>query len=246
MEQVEVSFDEKMHASAVHFLINEKGNEAALALLSCEVTLEVGNNSWSGNGYTLYLRGPRSVYETLKDDDHPIVTAIRQAFNAVLPPSDHIQGIVALASIVDVEPNWKAHMLEIIQGKTVHNQGVEINNRVSIIWRNLRFRSESEKRVAEAFDRAKVLFLPNCLARLNTLEGRKNKEPDFIVCDNGKWGILEVDGEPFHPPSRTTDDHKRDRDFLTHGIRVVQHYDASECYQRPDKVVENFLNLLRQ
>jgi hypothetical protein len=24
-------------------------------------------------------------------------------------------------------------------------------------------------------------------------------------------GILEVDGEPFHPPSRTTADHTRDR-----------------------------------
>jgi very-short-patch-repair endonuclease len=245
MEQTEVSFDEQMYASAVHFLLSEKENEAALALLSCTVDLEVYDSNWNSYGYALYLRGPRYVYESLKNEEHPISKSIKDAFDAVLPPKEYISKIIALANLVDVEPSWKAQMLEIAQGKEVHNQGIDINNRVTIIWKNLRFRSESEKRIAEALERANVLFMPNCLARLSRLEGRKNKEPDFVICDNGKWGILEVDGEPFHPPSRTTEDHKRDRDFLAHGIRVVQHYDASECYQQPDKVVGNFLNLLR-
>ncbi|SRR5260221_5369440 len=39
MGQKQVSFDEQMHASAVHFLLSEKETEAALALLSCEVDL---------------------------------------------------------------------------------------------------------------------------------------------------------------------------------------------------------------
>jgi hypothetical protein len=246
MEETVVSFDERMHASAVHFLISEKEQEAALLLISCTVDLEVQHSNWSGVGYALYLRGPRHVYEVLKNAEHQITKSIRGAFNAVLPARDYVSEIIALANLVDVEPNWKAQMLEILQGKAVHNQGLEIDNRVSIIWRNLRFRSESEKRIAEALERAGVLFLPNCLARLNTPDGRKTKEPDFVICENGKGGILEVDGEPFHPPTRTTEDHKRDRDFLAHGIRVVQHYDASECYQQPDKVVENFLSLLRK
>ena len=89
-----------------------------------------------------------------------------------------------------------------------------------------------------------MLFLPNCLARLTTAEGRKNKEPDFVICHQGRWGILEVDGEPYHPPSRTVDDHKRDRDFRAYGIKVVEHYDARECFQEPDRVVKQFLELL--
>jgi len=246
MEQTEVSFDEQMHASAVHFLLSEKETEAALALLSCTVNLKFQGDNWGNDVYTLFLRGPRYVYEAIKNEERPIRKSIEDAFGAVLPPDCNIGYIRALANLIDVEPNWKAQMLEIAQGKEVHNQGIDINNRVTIIWKNLRFRSESEKRVAEALERANVLFLPNCLARLSTSEGRKNKEPDFVICDNGKWGILEVDGEPFHPPSRTTEDHKRDRDFLAYGIRVVQHYDATECYQQPDKVVENFLNLLRK
>jgi len=55
---------------------------------------------------------------------------------------------------------------------------------------------------------------------------------------------LKVDGEPFHPPSRTVHDHTRDRLFKEHGIRVVEHFDASECFERPDDVVARFLKLL--
>jgi very-short-patch-repair endonuclease len=82
------------------------------------------------------------------------------------------------------------------------------------------------------------------MARLGTDDERKNREADFLVCANGKWGILEVDGEPFHPPSRTVDDHTRDRLFKDHGIRVVEHFDASECSERPAEVVASFLKLL--
>jgi hypothetical protein len=155
-----------------------------------------------------------------------------------------IQNILIKANLIDIEPDWKAQMLDIALGKQVHNQGIEIKNRATMIWQNLRFRSESEKRIAEALDRAGVLFLPNCLARLTTPEGRKNKEPDFVICHQGRWGILEVDGEPFHPPSRTVEDHKRDRDFYAYGIQIVLHFDAAECYQQPDRVVKQFLALL--
>ncbi len=246
MEQNQVSFDEHMHARAVNFLISEKENEAALALLSCTAELSLQHQNWNGDAYILYLRGPRYVHQIIGEKEHQITKQIINAFDAVLPAKDYVNEIVPLANLVDIEPNWKEQMLEIIQGKEAHNQGVEIKNRTTIIWRNLRFRSETEKKVAEALERAKVMFLPNCLARLNTEDGRGTREADFIICDNGKWGILEVDGEPFHPPSRTTEDHKRDRDFLAHGIQTVQHYDAHECYQQPDKVVANFLRLLRK
>jgi hypothetical protein len=246
MEQDNTSFDEQMHASAVHFLISEKENDAALALLTCSVDLEQQGNNWNSVAYTLYLRGPRYIYEIIVDSENETTKRIIRAFNAVLPARDYIYDIIPLANIIDVEPNWKEQMLETAQGREVHNQGIEIKNRTTIIWKNLRFRSETEKKIAEALERANVLFLANCLARLNTEEERKTKEADFLVCDNGKWGILEVDGEPFHPASRTTEDHKRDRAFLNHGIPIVQHYDASECYQQPDKVVANFLRLLRK
>ena len=85
---------------------------------------------------------------------------------------------------------------------------------------------------------------PNCKARLGAVGARQNREADFMVCFEGRWGILEVDGEPFHPPSRTAQDHERDRLFRTHGILIVEHFDARECYNDPNRVVGRFLEIL--
>ncbi|HYW18836.1 MAG TPA: pentapeptide repeat-containing protein [Nodularia sp. (in: cyanobacteria)] len=84
----------------------------------------------------------------------------------------------------------------------INNQGVQFYSNSTIhTWENLRFRSKTEIKIAEALDRTGVLFVPNSLARLNTAKGRENKEADFLICYNGKWGVLEVDG-PFHTAER--------------------------------------------
>jgi hypothetical protein len=122
------------------------------------------------------------------------------------------------------------------------NQGINAPYK----WEGLYFRSKTEIKIAQALDRAGVLFYPNSKARLNTSEDRDGKESDFLVFHLGKWGILEVDGEPWHPPSRTVHDHERDRLFKAHGIRIVEHYDATRCWEQPDKVVHEFLGILSQ
>ncbi len=243
MEQQEVSFEERIHASTVQFLIQENEREAAVALLSCTFELSVWDDNADYTRYNILLRGPRQIYEVFSDDSHPTTRAVVAALNAVMPWDCSVNRVLVRSTLVDAVPGWKAEMLDIALGKVVHNQGLTINNQATMIWQNLRFRSESEKRITQALDRAGVLFIPNCLARLTTPEGRKNKEPDFVVCYQGRWGILEVDGEPFHPPARTVEDHKRDRDFRKYGIQV-EHFDASECYQQSDRVVKDFLDTL--
>ena len=141
-----------------------------------------------------------------------------------------------------IEPDWHAEMVEMARGKTVDNQAADSG--AGRMWNRLRFRSATEVKIAEALDRAGVLFFPLCKGRLNDPHGRVNREPDFLVCKDGKWGILEVDGEPYHPPQRTVHDHERDRLFQRHGIRLAQHYDSTDCYVTPDEVVAEFLALL--
>jgi hypothetical protein len=114
-----------------------------------------------------------------------------------------------------------------------------------IMWQNLSFSSVSEVKIAQALDRIGVLFFPNCRGRLNTTEGRRNRECDFLVCYEGIWGILEVDGEPFHPASRAAEDHKRDGFFLDHGV-WVHRFDSNECFKYPDEVVQRFLQRLKR
>jgi very-short-patch-repair endonuclease len=58
----------------------------------------------------------------------------------------------------------------------------------------------------------------------------------------GKFGILEVDGRPYHQTA--ADDHERDRLFKRYGIRVIERFDATRCWNEPDKVVQEFLEIL--
>ncbi len=66
---------------------------------------------------------------------------------------------------------------------------------LSHFWNGWQFRSQAEVKIAEALDRAGVLFFPKATARLTTPEGRTNQSPHFLVCSEGKLGILVVDGE---------------------------------------------------
>jgi hypothetical protein len=114
-----------------------------------------------------------------------------------------------------------------------------------VFWQNLCFSSVSEVKIAQALDRAGVLFFPNCVGRLTTTQGRRNFECDFLVCEEGYWGILEVDGEPYHPASRAAEDHKRDGFFLDGGV-WVHRFDSNECFKYPDDVVLRFLQRLKR
>ncbi|MFY7797353.1 MAG: pentapeptide repeat-containing protein, partial [Dolichospermum sp.] len=126
---------------------------------------------------------------------------------------------------------------------TSNNQGVQRSNSTIHTWERLRFRSKTEIKIAEALDRTGVLFLPNSLARLTTAKGRENKEADFLICYNGKWGVLEVDG-PFHTAERRVEEQERERIFKKNGIKVVERFDSERCYNNPDEVVQEFFNMI--
>lgn len=112
-------------------------------------------------------------------------------------------------------------------------------------WRGMHFRSKTERRVARALERANVMFFPNARGRLGVgPDYRESREPDFLVVQTGKLGILEVDGDRAHPPERAAADHARDRLFRQHGIRVFERYSANQCYEDADRVVAEFLQLL--
>ncbi|GAB4280932.1 MAG: hypothetical protein Fur0025_09320 [Oscillatoriaceae cyanobacterium] len=107
-------------------------------------------------------------------------------------------------------------------------------------WNGWQFRSAAEVKIAEALDRAGVLFFPKATARLTTSEGRQNHEPHFLVCCQGKLGILAVDV--------AAADLGRANDVIwqSQGIRIIQHYEVTECDAEPDRVVLEFLQLLSQ
>lgn len=261
MESKSLPSAEVLLASAVQYLIQGEQHDAALLLLFCNV--EYSDNmqphyhreeDWleppSVSDIELNLTGPRLVYDTLERDgwleDGAMAEqreVIYQAFCAVSPHEWEFGRFRVRAQLVDnLDASWRSELTEIAHGRGVHNQGVEIPGRSVVTWKgNIKFRSETERRIAIALDATGVLFLPNCLARLSAGDSRVTKESDFLVCRDGKWGILEVDG-PFHP--RAALDHSRDRLFQAYKIRVIHRFDWQACLDDAPGVVREFLTLL--
>ncbi len=249
-------------------LIEEGKEETASMMLACRLELEVeeqkrtSRSSWSSNPLTLTIVGPVSILKKLQQRDsgvnmynnsETIFNQNLEEFYSVLSLAigpkiriDALEYIRFRAETVNLPSDWRKESLEAVRKQGTTNQGLfkGVTSYKPIMYQNLLFRSQSEVKIAKSLDRHKVMYFANCTARVNDGQDRVNREPDFVICHNGNWGALEVDGEPFHPPSRTVHDHERDRIFQKHGLRLVQHYDSSRCYQEPEQVVTEFLELL--
>lgn len=235
-------------ASIVRFLIEGDEREEARMLLACD--LEAEETYWRndlGPDYrvlVLTFHGPRRVFDLLGDRKSNLCAAVERAAEAIKPSGFYCASIRGRAAIVGAEStDWRNEVLAVLDGTSVHNQAIGF--KATKTYAGLCFRSESEVRIAQALDRANVMFLPNCRARIGSrAETRRGLEADFVVMVDGKWGALEVDGSEWHPPTRAAQDHQRDRPLRYHGAAVVERFDAGECFENPDKVVAQFLALL--
>ncbi len=247
-EMVDVPDSERIHASAVTYLIDGHEEEAARILLSCDLAVEAHyewlaiDEGYYDGTFDVELAAPRAIYEIIDNAEHPTAKLIVQAIRVTLNQPSY--NLVTRLLLPKVSPGWKEKMLEALQESSVVNQGNPIENKPTHSWNNLRFRSSSEIKIAEALDKAGVLFFPNCMARLGPIGERRNKEADFLICLDGKWGILEVDGEAYHSTAAT--DHERDRFFRAYGIRVIERFTASQCYNNAEAVIRRFLVLLKK
>lgn len=124
--------------------------------------------------------------------------------------------------------------------KPVNKQALSVD--VFIDHDGLKFRSQTEIRIYEVLKKRNVLFLANETAVMGG-KGKK-REPDFLVCQNGRWGVLEVMGSKFH--ENATNDHERARLFKHYGLNQIEFYDSERCYHDPDGVVEEFLGILKK
>lgn len=118
---------------------------------------------------------------------------------------------------------------------------VQVTNDGTFTWNNLIFLSEAEVKIAQALERKGVLYFANATCRVKNRNGDiVTKKPDFLVYYKGKSRIFEVDGSQFH--TNRKDDYERDRIFDKQGL-ITTRFTASECFTKPDEVVEEFLEL---
>jgi hypothetical protein len=231
--------------SAARYLIEGSENEAASLLLTCSIeSLTVEEGDFGREYLEVVLRGPRVVYDAMQNrwDDGP-GKMIQQACEAVAPFGCESVNLRVRASLVEADPTLYAELLDRARGRSVDNQAATAKQ--FLLWENLRFRSLPEVKIAEALERRRVMFFPLCMARVNQGPRRANREPDFLICQNGKWGMIEIDGRKFHQ-GLAAEDHERDRLFRSHGVKVVERFQARHCLDVPDEVVDKFLAILER
>jgi len=113
------------------------------------------------------------------------------------------------------------------------------------IHQGLKFRSATEVRIYDELIRRRVLVFPLPVAVLGDAE--IYREPDFLVFTrNGRSGILEIHGAPFHTSDTAAQEHDRRRQFIDLGINEYEIYDATQCYNATDRVISDFLSRLKR
>jgi hypothetical protein len=221
-----------MHTLRRYLEENRKSNLAGLLMgATCEFSTDgtFSRVRWDGYATTFRVRLPVERIGKFTPD---IKTALLAAASAVLDTSvgyDLME--LELSPFLEAPPDEE----EPLPGPTWKPERV-------IQHDGLHFRSKTEIRIYDALKKHAVLFFANAAAVL----GGKNikREPDFVVCLEGKWGILEVMGEQFHPAQTAMRDHDRARLFKDYGIRLIEFYEAGRCYNDSDAVVNDFLTRL--
>jgi hypothetical protein len=236
------NYDEIVRINAIHYLISGNEAETADILSSCTLRIQPERNDFGDEYHVALLRGPRNAYEILKDSYNNILyDSIMKALDAVISEEYYIRYIRIKAKNTDIATAQKMR---------IFNQANLTKFNDMVIWKNIAFRTESEKRIAVELDNIGVFYIANGLARITTKKinksenERKNREPDFIIYYKGHWGILEVDDENYGLISPIPINDEQDKEFQRYGIKV-KHYSANECYHQPKKVIIDFLNFIR-
>jgi hypothetical protein len=229
------SYDVPDAAAFMHTLRRylEATGEAEIAALLINASCDIGTSSsysrirWDAFAASVTFVIPVTrLPKTTDDVRQKLFSAVKAVF-----PKDAGYDIIELeiSPFLEVPPDEEMGPL---------NTAAAISGRL-IEHDELKFRSQSEVRIYEALKKRKVLFFANATAVL----GGKNtkREPDFLVCQDGKWGILEVMGESYHPSATAMRDHDRARLFKDYGLFIIEFYDAAKCYNTSEAVVADFL-----
>jgi hypothetical protein len=212
--------------------------------------------SFQGPLLGVYLDIPVSAYSLIASDAS-LQELLRRAFRAVghgwctsqQQHEDTENYFVELRmQLLNVEEGWQKVVRNQIANAKGSNQALITEKlatergRPELTWNELRYASKSEVRIAQALEDKKVLFFPLAVGvRADTGTNYKDhREVDFLICNDGVWGVLEVS---YHP-GRYEQDKEKDSWFKRSGILCIEHYTAEQCYQYTEKVVNEFLEHL--
>lgn len=244
--------EEKLHRTWTELLLERGHQELASIAVESEVEIEEGRfgDEW------IVLRLPPSAHGIVTEEEE-VSNELLAYLHDVCAGNVYDQNGEAIRdvrievkmSLLEVEEDWKEEMRRLISAAKGSNQGVvtekvgKREGRDTHTYNEMTFGSKSEIRIAQELETRDLLFFPLPLGvRAETGKRWKDRrEPDFLVCQEGTWGILEV---AWHSPNRYEKDAEKASWFKEMGILCVEHVTAERCYNEPTDVVDDFLNVL--
>ncbi|HEY7315127.1 MAG TPA: hypothetical protein VH643_37620 [Gemmataceae bacterium] len=174
-----------------------------------------------------------SAWEDLHHAERKVKENLRRAIQDLLHDGDEV---VSLALTIVQED-------DLLERDQVGLNNCFFKTETTITHDRLRFRSRAEIAVYTELCQRQLLFFPNPAAIFGG-HARLQREPDFLLCCKGKWGILEVMGDPYH--KNAAKDHDRARFFKEVGVLCIEFFTAEMCAVNPRGVVDRFLAILEQ
>jgi hypothetical protein len=239
-------FEAALHRTWTHFLAEGNMNDLAAMVIDGAVSVLLNVND---EVYKAWIELPPQAYNFICNNESLRLT-VASTFREVLIgySSEYEPEILIRMRLLWVEEGWKEVLRNAIVNASNPNQGVITeaaflrSRKQPLVYNEMKFASQSEIRIAQELERRGILFFPLPLAVRNDT-GRRyqdHKEVDFLVCNDGVWGILEVS----HHEHRYEKDSEKTLWFKRSGILCVEHYTAERCYNHPAETIDGFLDVL--
>jgi len=232
-------------------LLASRGKDVPVQLLAnLDFKLTNGTNEFNDKFLVLHTLVPVEKYEQIRVELEKVKHSedyikFEEPYHAIVQVMDElgyfVRFIVFEADKTIAPDNWRSHF----NNSTTNNQAVfNFNDSAKISFQDLNFRSKTEIKIYEALLKKGLLVMPLPVMVMGV--NKKYREPDFVVCYQGKIGILEIHGEQYHLPETAAKEHERRREFTKLGVNLYEIFDARRCWQDPDSVVDDFIQAFSQ
>jgi hypothetical protein len=243
-------YEQQLHRTWVQMLAEQGHREAAAVAIDSEV--EIVHSGF--DPHSLAINVAPSGYGIVQADNHLRSVLELNLLDLAYGRIEDQNGnqvdvpVVFRVKLLEVEDDWQNVVRSMIANASDPNQAVVTekvgmrDGRQPLLYNEMKFGSKSEIRIAQELEARKVLFFPLPFAvRAETgVFYKDHREPDFLVCHDGTWGVLEV---AYHP-NRYEKDKEKDAWFKASGILCVEHFPAERCYNSPSEVVDEFMGTL--
>jgi hypothetical protein len=232
----------------VTLVSNTRKNEVKQAILNSELIITYLDSE----KIKMELIIPPDFFYSINNEDKEIIQnkiiEFLESLSILEKGMDLSWELKITTKLVTFDENFKEKLFkELLQSRekreNINNQA-GINNNFSYTEENLKFRSKTEIKVFKELKKRAILFMP---LPVLVFKDRK-KEADFVIIEpvTGKVGILEINGDEYHTPETSAKDHERARLIKKYGIKVVEIFDATQCYNNPEKVIDVFIEILKK